>query len=88
MVWILGGAADEKVGEESAEKVRSVIVSLGGEVQEIKPWGLRNLAYPINKNSEGFYLETTFKMEPSRTAEFERAIATDREVIRHLIVKK
>ena len=88
MVWILGGGAADEKGEESAEKLRSLISSLGGEVEEVKPWGKRTLAYPIEKNTEGFYLETSFKIDPSRTSELQRAVDADRDVIRHLIVKK
>lgn len=88
IVWILGAKAADKEGQESAQKVRGLVDSLGGKVQETKPWGKRNLAYPIQKNTEGFYLEMSFAMEPDQTIEFERAINADRDVIRHLIVKK
>ena len=88
MVWILGWGADYKEGEESAEKVRALITSLGGEVEEVKPWGKRTLSYPIEKNTQGFYMETSFKMDPSHAPELRRSIDADRSVIRHLIVKK
>ena len=88
IVWILGDGADAKEGEESVERVRALVSSMGGEVNEINPWGKRNLAYPIEKNTEGYYIEAQFKLDASRTQEFDRACNADRGIIRHLIVKK
>ena len=87
-MWILGGGADTKQGEESVERVRELIGSLGGEVGDVNPWGKRNLAYPIEKNTEGFYLEVQFKLDASRTPDLDQACNADRGIIRHLIVKK
>lgn len=88
IVWILGGGADEKEGQESADKMRQLVVSLGGSVTAVKPWGKRSLAYHIGRDSEGFYLETQFSLDPSRANEFAQAVTADRDIIRHLIVKK
>ncbi len=87
-MWILGGGAGAKEGDESVERVRSLVGSLGGEVGEINPWGKRNLAYPIEKETEGFYVEAQFKLDAARAPELEQACNADRQIIRHLIVKK
>ncbi|MXZ03012.1 MAG: 30S ribosomal protein S6 [Chloroflexi bacterium] len=88
MVWILGGGASAKEGDESVERVRALVGSLGGEVGDVNPWGKRNLAYPIEKQTEGFYVEAQFKLDAARTPELEQACNADRQIIRHLIVKK
>ena len=87
-MWILGGGADAKEGEASVDRVRALVGSLGGEVGEVNPWGKRNLAYPIEKNTEGYYVEAQFKLDAARTPELEQACNADRAIIRHLIVKK
>lgn len=88
IVWILGDGAGDKEGRESADKVRELISSLGGTTTAVKPWGKRTLAYPINRNKEGFYLESQFSLDPTKAIDFRRAIDADRGIIRHLIVKK
>ena len=87
-MWILGGEASAKAGDESVERVRALVGSLGGEVGDVNPWGKRNLAYPIEKQTEGFYVEAQFKLDAARTPELEQACNADRQIIRHLIVKK
>lgn len=88
IVWILGGGADEKEGRESADKMRQLVDSLGGNVTAVKPWGKRTLSYQIGNDTEGFYVETQFSMDPSKANEFAQAVTADRGIIRHLIVKK
>ena len=88
IVWILGGGAGEKEGRASAEKVRELISSLGGKTTAVKPWGKRSLAYPIEHNQEGYYMESQYSLDPAKANDFRRAVDADREIIRHLIVKK
>ena len=61
IVWILGGGAGEKEGNASVERVRSLVDSLGGKVGEVNPWGKRNLAYPIEKETEGLLRRSTIQ---------------------------
>lgn len=88
IVWILGGGASEKEGDASVERVRALVGSLGGEIGDVNPWGKRNLAYPIDKNTEGYYVEAQLKLDPERSPELDQACNADREIIRHLIVRK
>ena len=88
IVWILGGGAGEKEGDASVERVRALVDSLGGEIGNVNPWGKRNLAYPIEKQTEGFYVEAQFKLDPIRSPELDMACNADREILRHLIVRK
>ena len=87
-MWILGGGAGAKEGDESVERLRDLVGSLGGEINEVNPWGKRSLAYPIEKEIEGFYVEAQFKLDAARTPELEQACNADRQIIRHLIVKR
>ena len=51
--------------KETVQKFKSLIESEGGEVVSEEDWGLRKLAYPIQKKSTGFYYLLDFKAEPS-----------------------
>jgi small subunit ribosomal protein S6 len=63
-----------------------------GENEQDKPeadhWGQRSLAYPINKNTEGYYVFYTAKLVPSQVSEFERSVAFVEDVIRHMVIRK
>tara|TARA_Y100001936_G_scaffold58996_1_gene58194 strand:+ start:1721 stop:2089 length:369 start_codon:yes stop_codon:yes gene_type:complete len=88
LVWILGGDAGEEQGTESLEKVTSLVTDAGGEVSSTDVWGKRTLAYPIQKNTEGFYLQANFELDGTKAPELERAIDADQSIIRHLLVRE
>ena len=87
LVWILGGDVDEEQGTESVEKITSLVIDAGGEVTGTDIWGKRALAYPIKKNSEGYYLQANFEIDGPQAQDFERAIYADQSIIRHLLVR-
>ena len=87
LVWILGSEADKEQGTESVEKITSLVAGVGGEVSGTDVWGKRTLAYPILKNTEGYYLQANFEIDATKAPELERAIGADQSIIRHLLVR-
>jgi small subunit ribosomal protein S6 len=87
LVWILGSEADEEQGTESVEKITSLVVGVGGEVSGTDIWGKRTLAYPILKNTEGYYFQANFEIDGAKAPELDRAIGADQSIIRHLLVR-
>lgn len=75
-----------KVGE-LADKYAAVIAENGGKVTKREDWGLRNLAYKIQKNRKGYY--TMFNVDAPAKAiiELERLERIDENLLRFLTVK-
>jgi small subunit ribosomal protein S6 len=69
------------------EKLGQLITGRGGEVAEVDHWGRRKLAYPIRRYSEGNYVMTQFKLDPTQVADLEASLELTEEVIRHLVVR-
>lgn len=51
-------------------------------------WGLRQLAYPIRKFTEGYYILYEAKLDPSRIREIERTMEFNEDILRYLVVRK
>jgi small subunit ribosomal protein S6 len=51
-------------------------------------WGLRQLAYPIQKFTEGYYILFEAKIDPSRIRDIERTLEFNEDVLRYLVVRK
>ncbi len=83
-VFILTPVLSDVQMKEAVEKFRSVITENGGEIENEENWGLRKLAYPIQKKSTGFYNLFQFKVEPDVIAKLELAFRRDERVIRFL----
>jgi len=66
------------------EKYQQILTSNGGVVHRFEDWGRRQLAYPINKKYNGFYVHIVFDALPANIPIFERFLVLEDTVIRHL----
>jgi len=51
-------------------------------------WGMRNLAYPIKKFQEGYYVLYEAQIDPTRIKDIERSMQFNEDVLRYLVVRK
>lgn len=78
--------ADDDLKALSA-KVQEIIVSMKGDLKKLEDWGMRKLAYPINKFSRGRYYYLRFDGDAALIAELERRLRLDDKVVRYQSVK-
>ena len=64
-----------------------IITSENGKVISSENWGLRNLAYKINKNKKGHYFLMNIDCNPSAIFEYERQMRINEDIIRFLTIK-
>ncbi len=86
-IFILTPVLSESQLKESIEKFRSFLKEKGAEITHEEDWGLRKLAYPIEKKSTGFYHLIEFSSEPDVMQELELQYRRDERVIRFLTVR-
>ncbi len=70
--------------KEAVEKYRAFITSEGGEIVHEEDWGLRKLAYPIQKKTTGFYHLFEFKADSQFIDKLETQYRRDERIIRFL----
>ena len=83
-VFILTPVLSEVQMKEAVEKFKATLTTNGAEIVHEENWGLRKLAYPIQKKSTGFYQLVEFKAEPEVIAQLEIQYRRDERVIRFL----
>ncbi len=83
-VFILTPVLSDVQMKEAVEKFKTFLESNGCEIVNEEEWGLKKLAYPIQKKSTGFYCLLEFKGEPSIVKKLEVAYRRDERVIRFL----
>ena len=72
--------------KEAVAKYTSFITSNGGEIVYEEDWGLKQLAYPIQHKTSGFYYLIEFKAEPEFVANLEIQYKRDERILRFLTV--
>ncbi|MBR5576069.1 MAG: 30S ribosomal protein S6 [Bacteroidaceae bacterium] len=86
-VFILTPVLSDEQMKEAVEKFKGVLAKCGAEIINEENWGLKKLAYPIEKKSTGFYELIEFKATPETIKTLEIAYRRDERVLRYLTVK-
>ena len=87
-VFILTPVLSDAQMKETVEKFKNILIEQGSEIVNEENWGLRKLAYPIEKRSTGFYTFLEFKADPSVIEMLEVNFRRDERVIRFLTVRQ
>ena len=83
-VFILTPVLSDAQMKEAVEKIKNVLITQHAEIINEENWGLRKLAYPINKKTTGFYQLIEFKANPAVIDVLETQFRRDERVIRFL----
>ncbi|MBN1925924.1 MAG: 30S ribosomal protein S6 [Prolixibacteraceae bacterium] len=83
-VFIATPVLSEAQFKEVINKFGEMVSSNGGEIIHQEDWGLKKLAYPIQKKSTGFYHLLEFKAEPTFIEKLEIEYRRDERIIRFL----
>ncbi len=86
-VFILTPVLSDEQMKEAVEKFKGILSAAGADVFSEENWGLKKLAYPINKKSTGFYVMLEYKANPDVIKNFEVQLRRDERVIRFMTVK-
>lgn len=83
-VFILTPVLSDEQMKEAVEKFKGVLTANGATIVSEEEWGLRKLAYPIQKKSTGFYCLIEFEGAPTLVKQLEIAYRRDEKVLRFL----
>ena len=86
-VFILTPVLSDEQMKETVAKFKKLLTDNGAEILNEEAWGLKKMAYAIQKKSTGFYCMMEFKAEPSVIKSLETGFRRDEKVIRFMTVK-
>ncbi|SHE84742.1 30S ribosomal protein S6 [Dysgonomonas macrotermitis] len=87
-VFILTPVLSDVQMKEAVEKFKGILVGEGATIVNEENWGLKKLAYPIQKKSTGFYAFIEFDAEPAVIEKLELQYRRDEKVIRFLTFRQ
>jgi small subunit ribosomal protein S6 len=87
-VFILTPVLSDNQMKEAVEKFKALLVGESAEIVNEENWGLRKLAYPIQKKTTGFYQLLEFKADPTVIEKLEVNFRRDERVIRFLTFRQ
>jgi len=88
LALLLKPQLSEEEVQSVVEKVKEIVVSRGGETGKVDFWGRRKLAYPVEKETEGYYLFVSLLLPPEEVREVSRQVRLLPSVLRHILVRE
>ena len=86
MLVLRPDAPDERASAV-IDRTTRYVVSSGGQIIKVAPWGRRRLAYPIERYREGSYHIVVFESPAEAIAELERSLQITEDVLRSLVTR-
>ena len=86
MLVLRPDVADDK-SQAIVDRTTRGIVTAGGQIVKVAPWGRRRLAYPIDRHREGSYHIILFEAPSDAIVELEHTLLITEEVLRHLVTR-
>jgi len=86
-IYIVKPDLNDEENKALTTRINEVIEKMNGDVRKLEDWGVRKLAYPINKVARGRYMYLRSDGDAALIAELERRLRLDDRVIRYQTVK-
>lgn len=85
-VFIMTPVLSEEQTKEAVNKFKSLLTNNGAKIVHEEHWGLRKLAYPIQKKTTGFYHLIEFEAEGKVINDLEVNYRRDERILRYITV--
>jgi len=84
---ILDPQLEESQFDREVEDIKGLISSNGGEIKNVNRWGIKRLAYTINKKQQGYYTFFVYESEGGVPKALEKSFALNENVMRFMTVR-
>ncbi len=84
--FIVNASLDDPQVDAVISRVQDTITKNGGTIAAVTKWGRKRLSYPINKKTNGFYVNLEFEAPGTLLTPLARAFQLDELVLRHLTI--
>lgn len=85
IMLLVSGDLPEVEIQKALADFKSELENVKGKITFEDVWGRRELAYPIEKQEEGFYVVYKMDIEPTVLPEFEQVLRLKKDILRYLI---
>jgi small subunit ribosomal protein S6 len=86
-MFILRPDATEEEITPIVDQLKSTVTSAGGTIDKEERWGVRKLAYRVEKRNEGYYVLMQFTAGPQTVKEVERRLRVNDAVLKYMTVR-
>lgn len=86
MYILLPNLSEDDIKNKNSS-LQKIITDKGGKITGVNEWGLRDLAYEIKKQTQGYYVVVNFTADNKILDDFNAKVKLDPQVLRYLITR-
>ena len=87
LMMIFTPVLSEEEFKAAQKKYATMVADAGGTTVHSNPWGLKSLAYPVQKKTTGIYWVYQYTASSDFNEKLKIAILRDEQVMRHMVTK-
>lgn len=87
LTLVLKPEMDEKEREAFLDSLTKKILGVDGKLVKEDLWGARDLAYPIKRQSKGFYAHFEINADPKQIKGLDKLLKIEEDILRYLLVR-
>ncbi len=86
IMYIVRSNLEQEAVAKEISDVNAIFTNNASKVLEVKEWGLKELAYEIEKSRKGYYVVAKVEATKEAVNEFDRIVGYNENIIRHIVV--
>lgn len=79
---------EEKERKALIDSITAKLLVEGGKIVKEELWGSRDLAYPLKRQTKGFYAHFEITSDPKNAKGLDKKIKTEEDILRYLLIKR
>lgn len=88
LTLVLKSDLEEKERKELLTSVTKRLLGEDGKIEKEDLWGSKDLAYPIKKQSKGYYAHYEITADPKSAKDLDKQLRLEEDILRYLLVRK
>lgn len=88
LTLVLKPSLEEKDRKDLLDSISKKIVGSEGEVEKENLWGVRSLAYPIKKNTSGYFAHFEIEADPKNMKGLDKSLELEEDILRYLLIRR
>lgn len=88
LTLVFKNGLEEKERKDLLDSVKKRVLGSDGKVEKEDSWGSRDLAYPIKKQTKGYYIHLEFQTSPNLVKGLDKNLKIEEDILRFLLIRR
>lgn len=88
LTLVLKPEIDEKERKTLLDSLIKKLIGSEGKIEKEDFWGAKTLAYPIKRQTKGYYIHYEIKADPTTAKGIDKSLKLEEDILRYLLVRR